>query len=184
MNMHKEKADNTLEEKRCLFTEASAAWDIGNLRRAFTLFMQAARLGDRASQVNLGYFFDNGLSVKKSKQMALEWYGKAYHQGDAGAANNIGTVYRDLGRPTKMLWWFRRAAAMGDPDTLLDLGKRYESGQSVPMSLAKARVFYFRVLASKHATEEGKTEARARLARLGEQVLKKSRNRRGIARKP
>jgi TPR repeat protein len=164
MKSKKEKA--AMQVKQRLFTEANTAWDNGNFRQAFTLFLRAAELGDRASQVDVGYFFDNGLSVKKNKKKALVWYYKAYKQGDAGAANNIGTVYRDLGETKKMLWWFRRAAEMGDPDVLLDLGKRYQSGLAVPINLAKARVFYRRVLASKQAADDGKAEATTRLSEL------------------
>jgi len=53
-----------------LFVEANAAWDKGDLRRAFELFLQAAKLGDRSSQLDLGYFFDCGLHVKKDKKKA------------------------------------------------------------------------------------------------------------------
>ena len=121
MSGKKRTAGNGSQEKNRLFTQANAAWDKGDLRQAFALFMQAAKLGDVSCQLDLGYFFDQGLSVKKDKKKALEWYRRAYRQGDAGAANNIATVYRDLGDTRKMLWWFRRAAAMGDLDVLLDL---------------------------------------------------------------
>jgi len=77
----------------------------------------------------------------------------------------------------------RRAAAMGDPDVLLDLGKRYESGSAVPRNLAKAILFYRRVLASKYATEDGKTEARTRLAALGWPVLNRALTKRGVRHK-
>jgi TPR repeat protein len=159
--------DGSREKKR-LFKAANVAWDSGDLRQAFKLFTQAAQLGDVSSQLDLGYFFDQGLSVKKDKKKAIEWYYKAYLRGDAGAANNIGTVYRDLGDTNKMLWWFRRAAAMGDPDVILDLGRRYESGSAVRRNLKKAKLFYRRVLSSKYATEDGKAEARARLAELSQ----------------
>ena len=109
--------------------------------------------------------------VKKDKKKALEWYRRAYRQGDAGAANNIATVYRDLGDTRKMLWWFRRAAAMGDLDVLLDLGKRYEKGLAVSRNPAKAKIFYRRVLANKCATHDDKAEARARLAGLRERPV-------------
>ncbi len=171
MRGEKEAASKTSVEKSRLFNEADAAWDKGDLRQAFILFMQAAKLGDRASQLDLGYFFDNGLFVKKDKKKAMEWYYKAYRQDDAGGANNIGTVYRDFGETRKMLWWFRRAAAMGDLDALLDLGKRYEKGLAVPRNLAKAKVFYRRVLANKCATHDDKAEARARLAGMCERPV-------------
>ena len=158
------------QEMNRLFTEANAAWDKGELQQAFVLFTQAARLGDRSSQLDLGYFYDQGLSVKKDKKKALEWYRRAYRQGDAGAANNIATVYRDFGNTRRMLWWFRQAAAMGDLDVLLDLGKRYEEGLAVPRNAARAKVFYRRVLADKCATEDDKGEATTRLAGLRERA--------------
>lgn len=163
-------AGNGLQKKNALFNQANEAWDSGDLRQAFALFAQAAELGDVSSQLDLGYFFDQGLSVKKDKKKALVWYHRAYRQGDAGAANNIATIYRDSGETTKMLWWFRRAAAMGDLDVLLELGKRYERGLDVATNPTKAKVYYRSVLANKHATKNDKSEAAARLADLSERA--------------
>jgi TPR repeat protein len=156
-----------------LFVEANTAWDDGDLQKAFVLFTQAAELGDGASQLDLGYFFDNGLHVKKDKKKALHWYRKAYVQGDASAANNIGTVYRDLGDKKRKLWWFRRAAALGDGDVCLDLGKIYDRGRDVPKNLAAAERFYRRVLSTENVTQCSKEEADNRLARL--RALKRNR---------
>jgi uncharacterized protein len=153
--------------RKPLFMQANKAWDKGNLQLAFNLFMQSAESGDRGSQLDLGYFFDNGLSVKRDKKMALHWYRKAYLQGDAGAANNIATVYRNLGDTKKMLWWFRRAAEMGDIDVLFDMAKRYETGTMVPKNACKAKAFYRRVISCEHATSEEKAQAKARLSQLG-----------------
>jgi TPR repeat protein len=159
-------AGNASRERNRLFIEANAAWDRGALRRAFELFLRAAQMGDKSSQLDLGYFFDQGLSVKKNMKQALRWYHRAYSQGDACGANNIATVYRDMGQVKRMLWWYRRAAAMGHPDVLLDLGKRYEAGVQVPRDPAKASLFYRRVIASKLTTRDAKAEARDGLARL------------------
>jgi len=169
----KHRSVRASDEKERLFNEANAAWDRGDLRQAFALFTRSAEMGDVGSQVDLGYFFDNGLSVKKDKKKALEWYRRAYLQGHVSGANNIATVYRDLGDTKKMLWWFRRAAAMGDLDVLLDLGKRYERGASVHRSLPKAELFYRRVLGSKHATQDDRAKAKARLANLRERKRKR-----------
>ena len=158
--------------KDLLFKSANEAWDSGDLEQAFALFTQAAKSGDAGSQVDLGYFYDNGLFVRKNREKALKWYHKAYRQGHASGANNIATVYRDLRKTRKMLWWFRRAASMGDTDVLLDLGRRYEAGDGVPKALAKARLLYRRALASKYATKENRSEALARLTGMGEKIQK------------
>ncbi len=59
------------KENDKLFVEANTAWDAGDLRRAFQLFSRAAELGDSSSQLDLGYFFDRGLHVKKDKTKAM-----------------------------------------------------------------------------------------------------------------
>ena len=61
MSGKKRTAGNGSQEKNRLFTQANAAWDKGDLRQAFALFMQAAKLGDVSCQLDLGYFFDQGL---------------------------------------------------------------------------------------------------------------------------
>jgi TPR repeat protein len=155
-----------------LFIEANAAWDKGDLQRAFTLFLQAAKMGDRSSQLDLGYFFDNGLYVKKNWREALQWYHKAYEQGDASGANNIATVYRDMGDTQKMLWWYRKAVAMGDDEVLLELGKRYEAGLEVSENKEKAKEFYHRVVESAAVSECAREEAGNRLASLEKKCRK------------
>jgi TPR repeat protein len=148
------------------FVEASTAWDNGDLRRAFQLFVRAAESGDSSSQLALGYFHDYGLYVKKDKKKAMQWYYQAYRQGDAGAANNIATVHRDRGQTGKMIWWFRRAIAMGDHDALLNLGKNYESGVGVVKSPMRALNCYRRLLASEYVTEFSWEQATKRLSKL------------------
>jgi len=149
-----------------LFIDANAAWDRDDLRRAFELFMQAARSGDASSQLNIGYFFDRGLHVKKDKEKALYWYHQAYRLGDPSAATNIATVQRELRRFGKMLWWFKKAIAMGDHDVLLDLGACYEKGIGLAKNLRQAKNCYRRLLAGKNVTEFSMEQGKKRLAKL------------------
>jgi hypothetical protein len=154
------------EKKERLFKDANDAWDRGDLGKAFGLFTKSAKLGDAGSQIDLGYFFDNGLYRRTDKKKAIFWYRKAYMQGYASGANNIATVYRDLGDAKKMIWWFKRAAAMGDIDVMLDLGKRYELGDAVVRDIAKAKKYYLYAVAHRDATKGDKSKARRRLLRL------------------
>jgi TPR repeat protein len=167
MNLNKESIRGGVEESESLFIAANTAWDAGDLEQAFSLLFRSAVLGNVSSQLDLGYFFDQGLSVKVDKRKALEWYHRAYKQGEAGAANNIATIYREWGDSKKMLWWFRRAASMGHLDVALELGKRYETGLDVPRSRKKAEEYYRRVLLSPLANEDDKARASDRLAGLG-----------------
>jgi len=149
-----------------LFRKACAAWDRGKLEQAFELFLKAAKVGDKSSQSNLGYFYDTGIYVSKNTKQALFWYRKAYRQGYFPAASNIATVYRDQGDSKRMVLWYKRAAALGDTDALFELGKRYQNGECVRKDLIKAKVFYQRILKHKYATEEDKTNARDRVKKI------------------
>jgi uncharacterized protein len=149
-----------------LFRAANAAWDRGDLRRAFEVFSRAAEAGDRFSQLDLGYFFDTGLYVRKDKEKALHWYHRAYRQGEASAANNIATVQRERGQHGKMVWWFRRAAALGEDDAFFELGRCYEMGLGVRKNFDTAKRLYRRVLTSRDVIEDTREQAGKRLAKL------------------
>ena len=149
-----------------LFTKANAAWERGDLRTAFQLFTTAAEAGDPSSQLDIGYFFDRGVYVKRDKVQALRWYHRAYRQGCSAAANNIATVHRDRKEYGKMVWWFRKASSMGDHDAFLDLGKAYENGVGVKRNTSRACDFYRRLLASKNVAEFSQEQAQKRLSKL------------------
>lgn len=154
------------QEANRLFLKANAAWDAGDVKTAFDLFQRAAELGDPSSQLDLGYFFDCGLHVPKDKSRALYWYLRAYRQGKASAASNIATIHRDCKNPTKMVWWFRRAIAMGDNDALLELGKSYQTGIGVRKDPNRAERCYQRLVASQAVTEHGREQAMKLLAKV------------------
>ena len=145
------------------FKDACSAWDCGNLSRAFELFSQAAEAGDASSQLNLGYFYDCGLYVARDRRLARHWYHQAYRQGEASAASNIATIYRDTHDYGRMIWWWRAAARMGDGDALLELGRCYESGRGVLRDRDRAVQFYVRLLASPHTTEASREAAEGKL---------------------
>ena len=87
--------------------------------------LAAARAGDTGAQVNVGYSYDVGQGAPRSRTKALYWYRRALRNGVAYAATNIGTVYRDEGRPKLAERWFQKAASLGDDDAWLDLAKLY-----------------------------------------------------------
>jgi TPR repeat protein len=113
-----------------LFSRADREWDRGKLRSAFRLFLAAAKAGDRAAQTNIGYFYDNGIGIRRDQGAALYWYRRAYRRGDASAANNIATIWRDKNKPQRALAWFRRAVRLGSVGSNLDIAKHYLRNES------------------------------------------------------
>jgi TPR repeat protein len=122
-----------------LFNAADEAWEDGDLKKAADLFRQCAELGDVAAMLNIGYFLDEGLGVKADKSAAMDWYRKAYDQGDASAANNIAILHREQGDTTGAAEWFEKAAELGDGDAHVELARIHLDGIGVPKSQDKAR---------------------------------------------
>jgi len=86
------KIMNSESTSKSLFEEASEAWDRGEVEIAHKLFQQGANGGDETCQLNLGYFYNEGIVGEKNKKKAVHWYRKAYQAGCSSAASNIGTV--------------------------------------------------------------------------------------------
>ncbi|MEI8395448.1 MAG: tetratricopeptide repeat protein [Rhodospirillaceae bacterium] len=85
---------------------------------AVTLYRQAAALGDRVAQNNLGVIYEEGHGTAQDYQEATNWYRKAAEQGDAVAQANLGFMYF-YGRGVAQNFilahmWASLAAAAGD----------------------------------------------------------------------
>ena len=148
-----EKMTN-LESNKVLFDNASDALEKQNYKKAFELFLKAAENGDSFAQNNLGYFWDEGIYVKKNVQKALFWYKKAVKQGDGSAATNIALNYKEQQKYSKALWWFHKAANLLDHDAYYEIAQLYEHGYGVKKNTSNALKFYRKAVSAKHITED------------------------------
>lgn len=150
------------EERDLLFRQADELMDAGAYRRAATLFLRAANAGDDSSQLNVGNLYSEGRGVRRDDTKALYWYRRAYRQGNASAASNIGLVYRDQGRFRLAIRWLERAIAMGDHDAALELGRIYMDGLHDPARAAH----YLAIVTDRKSivTEASREEAHKLLA--------------------
>jgi TPR repeat protein len=92
-------------------------------REAFRLLLRSGRNGDSRVYLNLGFAYDVGQGIRRSKAKALHWYRRALQAGDATAAHNIATVFRDRGDVVRSGRWLRRAVALGESGSNLELGQ-------------------------------------------------------------
>ena len=107
------------------FRRACELWDGGELRRAFGMFLVGARGGDVSSQVNLGYFYEQGLGVRQNRDRAVYWYRRAYRKGSAIAASNIGVILQEQGRLRDAVERMCRSVRRGNKNIALQLGEIY-----------------------------------------------------------
>ena len=94
-------------------------------RSAFRLFLAGAKLGEKGCQLNVGNYYDDAKGVGRSREAALYWYKRAYRGGIAGAAHNIGILWRNDGKPIRALAWFRKAVRLGDDEANVEIAKYF-----------------------------------------------------------
>ena len=173
LSMSKNKVHSDRSRKAgadTLFIRADRAWNRGNLRAAFRLFLKAAKDGDKAAKLNVGYFYDQGLGTRRDLAAALYWYKRAYRAGDASAANNIGTIWRAKGNAKRALTWFLHAARLGDHAANLEIAKHFLQRHEA----RKATVYLKRVSQSDRVSESDMQKARRLLRRANRQRMHRS----------
>lgn len=55
--------------------------------------LQKAERGDPHAQFEAGVACESGVGIERDYAEAVRWYGKAANSGDAGAQNNLGSMY-------------------------------------------------------------------------------------------
>lgn len=147
---------------KVMFNKAWKHLDGRRPARAFEHFLAAAGRAHLSSQLMVGYLYDVGRGVRRSRAKAFLWYRKAARRGDALSASNIGILYKEVGSFRRAKWWLRKSVAMGEHDSLLDLAKiELESGNK------KAALRHLRTLRRRSdTTEDTQEQAEAMLARL------------------
>lgn len=152
-----------------LFIRADELEDRGELKAAFRLFLAGAKAGDISCQLNLGNYYDDAKGIRRNRKAALYWYRRAYRRGDALAANNIGIMLRNEGKPERALSWFKRAVKKGEDEANLEIAKYYMEKEDDRLALHYLK----RVVESNCVTEAGAEEA-AVLIRQVKKTLKRA----------
>jgi hypothetical protein len=69
------------------------AYDRADVSSALRIWMEAAELGDKEAQTNVGEIYERGLGGEPNYEAAAIWYKKAADQGYSRALFNLGTLY-------------------------------------------------------------------------------------------
>ena len=116
-------------------------------REAVRWYRLAAAHGCPSATANLGRCYRRGHGVPRSPRTAARWFRRAVEVFEnAQGAACLADMYREgeLGPPSpaRALPWLRRAAAMGDPESLGELGVAYHEGHGVAKDLVFAAQLY------------------------------------------
>lgn len=95
--------------------------------KCFEGHLELAKKGYPLAQCQVGYFFYEGLGVKKNNHLAFFWTQKAALNGDRDAQYNLGEFYeegiivsKDL---AKAKYWYLQAAKQQQSEALLKVKK-------------------------------------------------------------
>ena len=107
------------------FKLADAQYELGNLEKAFTLFLDAAELGDSSAMSRLACMYADGEGIARNHTKSLEWDLKAIEAGNDSSMLNIGITYRGLGDMKSSRKWFEKSLENGNGEAALQLAKLY-----------------------------------------------------------
>jgi uncharacterized protein len=118
-------AQTRAEKAEGTYRRAHQHLENGRFSAALRLLHSAAKLGEPMAMHALGYFYDVGTGGRKNRDLAMQWYKRAYRRGFSSAANNIGTIYRDEEDYDRAFAWFNRAMALGDVSANFEIARVY-----------------------------------------------------------
>jgi hypothetical protein len=111
------------------------AYNAGDYKKAYQIWLPEAVGGDALSQLYLGNMFAQGRGVAQDDKEAVRWYRLAAEQGDTKAQFNLGNMYaqgRGVAQDDKeAVRWYRLAAEQGDAEAQGNLGFMYVNGNGV-----------------------------------------------------
>lgn len=122
-------------------------------------FRKSAMAGNANGQNNLAVCLSGGYGVPRDEVEALHWFQRAFRQGYPVAAANIASVYKDCGNNRRAMFWYQRAAARGDGEAWVEVGRGYYKGVGVRADPGRAVRCFRKAIASKYISQAGREDA-------------------------
>lgn len=150
-NSSPESVNDNKARAETLFDQGTQLYRAKNYAAAVPVFLEAAKLGNAAAQLQVGWHYEFGKGVPRNLGEALRWYLSAARQGNRTAQCNAGTMY-ERGDGTRENWmaaayWYLQAARQNDVRGLYNLGRAYEFGIGVPQNRSTAISLYSKAAA-------------------------------------
>ncbi len=89
-----------------------------NPKKAFKIYEQAYKNGDLNAMIRMADYYSEGKFCKINLDFAIQLYNKGIEMGSGMAANNLATVYRDIGDLTKSFELYQVAQDLNKSDSL------------------------------------------------------------------
>ena len=130
-------------ESTSLTLQGIEAYNNGDYDTAVRALKAAADRGDSDAQVNLGYMYARGQSVRTDQFEAMRLYRLSADQGNSEGMNAVAYKYAfGTGVPVDVsmaVRWFCRAIAAGNPRAMNNLANLHAKGDVLSYDLDEAR---------------------------------------------
>jgi uncharacterized protein len=138
--------DDNAARAQALMEQGGQLYRAKNYTAAVPVFLEAAKLGNAAAQLQVGWHYEFGKGVRRNLKEAFRWYLAAAEQGNPLAQCNLATMY-ETGNGIGENWmqaahWYLQAAKQNDVRGLYNMGRAYEFGVGVPQNRSAAISFY------------------------------------------
>ncbi len=126
------------------FQDGVDAYERGDYKTAYKLFLPVAEQGDAEAQCFIGICYENGRGVKQDDIEAEKWYRKSAAQGFRDGQSNLGFfIYEQcengvIQNYSEAVMWLKKSAENGDPEAQFRLGAMYVFGKGVVIDLVQA----------------------------------------------
>lgn len=121
-----------------LYFAALRVEEAGDYEKALEMFRRGAQFGDHCAFNAIGIAYDAGNGVKQDKEHAIEWFKRAYNDGENICyCANIALTYAQIGQLEFADEWWNRAMESDDKSASLEYAKfslkhgRYQSWQQI-----------------------------------------------------
>jgi TPR repeat protein len=156
---------------QALMEQGGQLYRAKNYAEAVPVFLEAAKLGNAAAQLQVGWHYEFGKGVRRNLREAFRWYLAAAEQGNPLAQCNLATMY-ETGNGIGENWmeaahWYLQAAKQNDVRGLYNLGRSYEFGIGVPQSRRNAISLYKKAAAKGDADAAFAARGLSRVGGIG-----------------
>ncbi|MFY0602153.1 MAG: sel1 repeat family protein [Cyclobacteriaceae bacterium] len=124
-----------------------------DFQQAAKWYLESAKSGNKYSQDAISRLYSLGQGIDLNIDKAIKWAIKAIDQGNATAAYNLGTIYRDLLEFKKAFEYYTLALKMDDKSSLLQIGLCHYFGIGTMVDFEKANQLFEQITTEHEVTE-------------------------------
>ena len=131
-----------------------------NYKKAWKWYLESEKAGESIGKYYVGYFYQNGLHVKKNTYLAVKYYEQAANKGLPQAIMAMGDYYESDCKKDdkKALEYYLLAAEKGYAEAQYKVGRYYQKGTGCNKDITIAAKWFRKAYLQGHTKSKSKLE--------------------------